>query len=126
MLSLRIQLTVLLSFTLIALLVSSACAQNLQSVKANMLARKATVDALKNQGAVGEGNDGYLHVRQASGNANSVVGAENGDRRVVYGAIAQREGVPAATVGKRRAIQIVGIAAPGHWLQKGDGAWYKK
>jgi len=126
MLSVRTQFTVLFSLVLVVLLASSACAQNLESVKAGMLARKGTIDALKNQGAVGEGNDGYLHVRAASAEANKVVGAENGDRRVVYAAIAKNEGVPIEIVAKRRAIQIAGITAPGHWLQKEDGSWYKK
>jgi uncharacterized protein YdbL (DUF1318 family) len=126
MLFLRTQLTVLFSFALVVLLAHSACAQNLQGIKASMVERKATIDALKSQGAIGEGNDGYLHVRKATGNANKVVAAENGDRRVVYGAIARKEGTSADKVGRRRAIQLAGIAAPGHWLQKGDGTWYKK
>ena len=63
MFSLRTQLTAIFSFALVVLLVSSVYAQNLQRVKASMLERKPTVDSLKNKGLVGEGNDGYLHVR---------------------------------------------------------------
>ena len=126
MLSFKTQLTAIFSFALVVLLVSSIYAQNLQSVKASMLERKPTVDSLKNKGLVGEGNDGYLHVRQASGNANNVVSSENTDRRVVYNAIAKKEGTTVEKVGKRRAIQLAGIAPAGHWFRKGDGTWFKK
>lgn len=126
MFSLRTQLTAIFSFALIVLLAMSVCAQNLQSVKASMLERKTTIDALKSQGLVGEGNDGYLHVRQASGDAGKIVSAENADRGVVYNAIAKKEGTTIETVGKRRALQLAEIAAPGHWFRKGDGTWFKK
>ena len=108
------------------MLVSSVCAQNLDQVKSSMLNRKPAIDALKNQGVLGEGNNGYLHMLQATPGVQNVVNTENADRRVVYEAIAKNQGVPVATVGARRALQIAEIAAPGHWLQKQDGSWYKK
>ena len=126
MLSLRTQLTTLFSFTLIILLLSSAYAQNLQNVKSQMLNRKPTIDNLKSQGLIGEGNDGYLHVRKANDNAQNVVNSENADRRTVYTAIAKSQGAPVDKVGKRRAMQIAEISDPGHWIQKTDGSWYKK
>ena len=126
MLSLRTQLIAIFSLAFVVLLVSSAYAQNLQSVKANMLERKSTIDSLKNKGLVGEGNDGYLHVRKASGDAKKVVSSENADRGVVYKAIAKKEGTTIEKVGKRRALQLAGIAASGHWFLKGDGTWFKK
>ncbi len=126
MLSLRTQLTTIFSFALVVLLVSSVYAQNLQSVKASMLERKPTVDSLKNKGLVGEGNDGYLHVRKAADNAKKVVNSENADRGIVYKAIATKEGTAVEKVGKRRALQLAGMAPSGHWFLKGDGTWFKK
>lgn len=126
MLSLRTQLTALFSFTLIILLASSAWTQNLNEVKARMLNRKPAIEAFKNQGVIGEGNDGYLHMRQTKTNAQKVVNSENADRRAVYEAIAKSQGASAAAVGRRRAIQIAQIAPPGQWLQKANGTWYKK
>ena len=126
MLSLRTQITALFSFTLILLLVSTACAQNLQSVKSRMLDRKPAIDTLKGQGLIGEGSDGYLHMRQANAGAQNVLNAENADRRTVYAAIAKSQGANVATVASRRALQLAEIASPGHWLQKPDGSWYKK
>lgn len=126
MVSLKTQVTVILSFALIVLLASFASGQDLQSVKASMLERINTINGLKSQGLVGEGNDGYLHVRKASGDAEKVVSAENADRGIVYSAIAQKEGTTVETVGKRRALQLAGIAEPGQWFRKGDGTWFQK
>ena len=126
MFTFRTKVATALSFLMITLLVSSACAQNLQDVKSNMLNRKPAIDTFKAQGIIGEGNDGYLHMRQANAGAQNVVNAENGDRRTVYQAIAKSQGAPIATVGARRAMQIAQIAPPGEWLQKPDGSWYKK
>ena len=65
-------------------------------------------------------------MRKASGNANNVVSSENTDRRVVYNAIAKKEGTNVEKVGKRRALQLAQMAAPGNWFRKGDGTWFKK
>ena len=126
MFSLHTRIATAVSFLLITMLVSSVYAQNLDQVKSQMLNRKPTIDAFKNQGVIGEGNNGYLHMRQANASAQNVVNAENADRKVVYEAIAKSQGAPVATVSARRALQLAGIAAPGHWLQKPDGTWYKK
>lgn len=113
-------------FAIVLLMVSSACAQDMNAIKSQMVNRKPTIDGLKNKGIVGEGNDGYLHFRQKTGEGSKVVKAENNDRMVVYSAIAKKQGTTPEKVGKRRALQIAGIAAAGQWLQKGDGTWYKK
>ncbi|GAB4347073.1 MAG: hypothetical protein Kow0089_24640 [Desulfobulbaceae bacterium] len=123
---LRTRLPFLTAFFLVTIMASFACAQNLQAVKKRMLDRKPTIEALKNKGAVGEGNDGYLHVRKAVGNAQAIVNQENADRKTVYEAIARQQGVSAQVVGQRRALKIAEIEPPGHWLQKPDGSWYKK
>lgn len=126
MFSLTNKLTFILSFALIMLFASYAGAQNLKSVKSSMLERKDAISALKEQGAVGEGIDGYLHVRRDVGGAGSVANAENADRRVVYESIAKRQNIPVAQVASRRGIKLAEIAQPGQWLRKGNGAWYTK
>lgn len=126
MFSLHTRLTAAITFLLVTLLVSAVCAQSLQDVKTRMLNRKPTIDTLKNQGIIGEGNNGYLHMRQANAGAQNVLNAENADRKTVYEAIAKSQGAPVAKVGARRAMQLAELAAPGHWLQKPDGTWYRK
>ena len=115
-------------FCLIMLLVwcASLQAADMQAIKAQMLQRKPTVDALKKSGAVGEGADGYLHVRQAAGNAAAVAKAENDDRRAVNQMIASKEGTTVDQVSRKVAATISKNAQPGHWVQKPDGTWYQK
>ena len=105
---------------------SSAWSEDMQAIKARMLQRKSTIDTLKKSGAVGEGADGYLHVRQATGNASSVANAENADRRTVNGIIAKKEGTTVDQVSKKVAATIMRNAKPGHWVQKPNGSWYQK
>lgn len=108
------------------LFVASAWAQDMQAIKARMLERKPTIDALKNQGIVGEGVDGYLHFRQQSAEAAGVVNAENQDRRTVNAAIAGKEGTTIEQVSRKAAERIIASARPGHWIRRADGSWYRK
>lgn len=100
-----------------------------EELKARFLQRKPAVDQLKNAGIVGENNAGLLEFRNPAmrnGENDALVNAENADRQAVYADIAQRTGTTAQEVGKRRALQIAQLAAPGHWLQAADGRWYQK
>lgn len=113
--------------SLLLLLTETVSAQNMGQIKARMLERKPTIDALKNKGIIGEGSDGFLHFRQeAAGNAKQVVDAENADRRTVNAAIANREGTTVEKVSRAVAVKLRESAAPGQWLRKDDGTWYRK
>lgn len=104
----------------------TATAADLGAVKARMSQRLSQLDQLKAGGAVGENNRGFVEVRGGGGDAASVVAAENQDREAVYAAIAQQTGSSANQVGRARAKQIASASAPGVWLQKDDGSWYRK
>jgi len=54
------------------------------------------------------------------------VAEENSDRGVLYAEVAKRSGVSADNAGRARARQIAANSAPGVWVQKEDGSWYKK
>ena len=102
-------------------------AQNLGAVKQRMAQRLPAVDALKDRGAVGENNRGFLEARAAlSGGENGTVSAENSDRAEVYGALAQQTGSTADQVGRARAKKIAETSRPGVWLQDEGGNWHKK
>lgn len=103
-----------------------ARAQDLGAIKQRMEARIATLDALKNGGAVGETNQGLVEVRAAKGDAAVVVAAENADRLGVYEVIARKTGSTVAAVGGARAKQIAAGSKAGVWVQKEDGSWAKK
>lgn len=122
----RATLSVLLCcLSLLFLFAATAGAQNMEEIKARMLDRKPTLDAMKASGAIGEGNDGYLHIRQKSADAGTV-NAENGDRKAVNSMIAKKEGTTVEQVAKTAAKRLRDFAAPGHWVQKDDGSWQQK
>jgi uncharacterized protein YdbL (DUF1318 family) len=101
-------------------------AEDLGAVRARMEKRIPQIDALKTQGALGENNRGFLEVRAAAADADSVSAAENTDRTAVYAALAAKTGSTSDAVGKARARQIAGNSAAGVWLQRENGEWYKK
>lgn len=96
------------------------------SIKDRMLARIPAINALKDQGLIGENNKGYLEYRGGQQPDKETVTAENADRRTAYTEIARKEGVGIDLVEKRRALQIAEIGSAGHWFQRPDGSWYKK
>lgn len=96
------------------------------SVKDRMASRIPAINSLKDQGAVGENNKGYLEFRSGKKPQKQLVVDENKDRKLVYTAIAKKQKVTPQLVGKRRATMIADKGKTGHWFQKTDGSWYKK
>ena len=102
-------------------------AADLGAVKQRMAQRLPAVDALRDRGAAGENNRGFLEARGAlSAAENKTVADENSDRGAVYAALAQQTGSTADLVGRARAKQIAQGSKPGVWLQRESGEWYKK
>ncbi len=92
-----------------------------------MQERLPVVDALLQQGLVGENNRGLLASRgELNDEQQDVVEAENEDRVTVYRLVAERTGQSVEEVAKQRALQIRQRAARGIWLQAVDGRWYQK
>lgn len=120
------------SFCVAAALVFGALAprvvgEELGAVKQRMAQRLAEVDALKDRGAIGENNRGFLEARATlSSGESGLVAAENSDRGEVYAAVAQRTGSTPEHVGRARAKRIAENSRPGVWLQDEGGRWYKK
>ena len=106
--------------------VAARAAEDLGAVKARLAQRLGSLDQLKSSGAVGETNRGLVDLRAASPAAGDLVAAENRDRGIVYAAIAQQTGSTVETVGRARAKQIAAASAPGVWVQRENGEWYKK
>jgi len=121
-------IAVLLSvFVLILGVAPSVQAASSAEIKARMAQRLGQVVTLKNRGAVGENNQGYLSARgKLSSAETSLMNAENADRRAVYAMIAKKAGSSPASVGKTRAASIRKSAPRGTWVQMGDGSWKKK
>ncbi len=96
------------------------------SIKERMAGRLPVINALKDQGTVGENKKGFLEYRSAAKPHAEIVSAENKDRSTVYGAIGKKQKVSAVLVGQRRANMLAQNGKPGHWFQKADGSWHKK
>ncbi|HUZ13481.1 MAG TPA: DUF1318 domain-containing protein [Caulobacteraceae bacterium] len=95
---------------------------------AQTAAAKATVDAAKAQGVVGEQGDGYLGL--VSGAADPAVRAAvaeiNAGRAQAYKAIAARTGVSQAAAGQATAQQLFARLPPGAYYQPLGGSWARK
>lgn len=88
--------------------------------------RRAELTSLEISGALGEGNDGLVALRQGGGSAPSVLSAENADRLVIYRAIARKNGSSVQDVQKIYAERIrAGLPAGAH-VQNPDGSWTRK
>ena len=103
-----------------------ARADDVAVAKQHIAARQSDVAALKQSGALGENNRGFLEVRAAGGSAAAVAADENRDRGVLYAEVAKKTGVSADEAGRARAKQIAANSAAGVWLQHDDGSWHKK
>ena len=97
-----------------------------QEIKARMKARLPTILQMKQQGIIGENNQGFLAYLGTHTPNQDLVAAENKDRLAVYTIIARQTGTTPEIVGQRRAIQIAQTADTGDWLQDTDGKWYQK
>ncbi|MDJ0624391.1 MAG: YdbL family protein [Desulfocapsaceae bacterium] len=96
------------------------------SIKERMAARIPEINALKDQGLVGENNKGLLEYRSAKKPKKTLIANENKDRSTVYRAIAKSQGAPLDLVVKKRAQMIAQSGKAGHWFQKPNGQWYRK
>lgn len=106
-----------------------------------MAARMSRVNALRDGGLVGEGNDGLLAPRAALADRKDqrTVEDENADRRTVIRGLARASLVAQGQAASGEAVdQILSDSAatfaalrrdrahPGWWIQQPDGTWGKK
>lgn len=129
----KVSFVLLVLFAAGLLTTVSAGAADLAQLRERMRERIPTINELKQDGAVGENNQGYLEWLRDPGDLydeeervneyEEKVEAENNDRRRVYSLIAASQGVEKTLVGERRASQIAASAVPGVWVQREDGEW---
>jgi uncharacterized protein YdbL (DUF1318 family) len=90
-------------------------------------ADKATVDAAKAQGVVGEQADGYLGIVSGGDAATAAAVAHiNGGRAKAYADIAARTGVTVAQAGEATAQQLIAKLPPGAYYRAAGGGWVRK
>ena len=105
-----------------------SAADDAATIKKNMAERKPKIEVLKKAGSIGENKTGYLEVMKdvkLEDADKKLVDDENKDRKVVYAAIAKKEGSTVDKVGELRAKQIRSKAAEGEYIQGEDDQWIK-
>ena len=95
---------------------------------ADLAADKATVEAAKTAGTVGEQADGYLGY--VSGSASPAITAAvtniNQGRADVYAQTAAKTGVTRDAAGQATGTQLIAREPAGQYFRPLDGAWTKK
>lgn len=100
-------------------------------VSAALESRKSRYESLrelKSSGIIGENNKGYVEVLNDNGSAQSIVDAENKDRKTIYETIAKQNGLEGAlaTIEKVFAQVQRDKASAGDKIQQEDGSWTTK
>ena len=105
-------------------------------IKDKLASRVADVIAQKRAGVLGETNDGMLELKGAEKvkpllkkKIESLVSAENSDRRELYSEVASSNGISQGRVKdiqKSFARSFQAESPSGTWLQDGDGKWAQK
>lgn len=92
-----------------------------------MKSRLSDVVAQKDAGTIGEGMDGFLHMKNSSNSAViALVKAENNDRRELFKVLATKTGGDSSAVAKKFFEGIATKAKAGHWFRKISGKWMQK
>ena len=89
-------------------------------------AAPASLDELRQSGAIGERHDGYVVVRSGAAGAAEIAAQVNAERRRIYETRAKEQGITATQVGTVYAPKIFSGAPAGTWFQAADGSWRRK
>ncbi len=97
------------------------------TVRRRMSDRLPSLDALKLSGHLGENNIGYLEARkELAAEQETLVSAENGDRKTIYSIIAIKTYTTTKKVGQHRSRMLSQRSVKGVWLQSEKGDWHRK
>lgn len=94
--------------------------------------RMMEVQTLKNDRLIGEGNEGYLVMKQAPTDpvyadyAQRILSEENTDRSRIFESDAKEQNKPAEVVAREFAKRARESSFPGEWIQDETGAWKNK
>lgn len=94
---------------------------------ADLASSKATVDAAKSAGTVGEQGDGYLGIVSGADPALRASVAEiNAGRAKVYAEAGAKAGTNAEAAGQAAAKTLIDRLAPGQYYKPLGGGWTRK
>ncbi len=101
----------------------------IQQALSGRQSRYEDLQSYKSKGALGENNEGYIEVLQNEGSAKSVASQENRDRRIIYQAIVEQNGLGAQGLNEVEKVFAEvqrDKARSGDSIQLPSGAWSKK
>ncbi len=95
---------------------------------ATSLVFAADLPTAKQQGLIGEQNNGYLGLvnNQAPADVKALVNETNNRRKAQFAQIAAKNGVTEAEAAKVFAREAAERTLPGNYIQNASGAWIKK
>jgi len=98
------------------------------SFATSMKERLPEVIKAKGDGTIGEGVDGFLHIRgdDVSTEVEKMVTSENKDRKALFASIAKKAEGKSSDVAAKFAKAMVGKGKKGHWFKSSKGTWKKK
>ena len=122
----KTQFSLLLLYALSFFFVPSAQADS--SFATTMKERLPEVIKAKSAGTIGEGVDGFLHVRadDASADLKKMVAEENKDRMALFEILAEKTKGSKAEAAKIFSKAMVGKGKKGHWFKSSKGTWKQK
>ena len=122
---------------ILLLATSLACSFTVQAESnfaSNMKQRLSAVIEAKDSGLVGEGVDGFLHLRNedtseednATVLLRAMVASENKARKSLFASLAKKTKGSSTEAAKIFAKAMVSKGKKGHWFKSSKGAWKKK
>jgi hypothetical protein len=120
----KTKLALLLLPALVLFLVPFAQADT--SFATSMKKRLPEVIKAKGDGTIGEGVDGFLHIRVVTTEVFKMVTSENKDRKALFASIAKKADGESSDVAAKFAKAMVGKGKKGHWFKSSKGTWKKK
>jgi uncharacterized protein YdbL (DUF1318 family) len=120
----------LAALALLAVGAAAASAADLGALKKSFQERYPKLKKAKEEGKIGETYLGHVeavkeeYLKDAA--IKKLIDDENADRKTLYQAIAEKEGITPEKVAARNAVRNFERAKPDEWLKPSDGKWVQK
>jgi len=108
----------------------------IRALKKSIKERFSQLEPFFNGGNIGEGNDGFIHIREEEGlslkdkaSLRKLVKEENNDRKALYQEVARALNISENQVKRIQEIfakSWISKSNPGWWIQREDGEWIRK
>jgi len=115
-----------IQFVLIICLILSSQLVLAAGIKDRIKQRLPVIADLKTKGVIGEDYRGYLGFVGNARDQQSVIAAENKDRKLIYKHLAKQQNTTIEVIEQIQAKRKAAKAKPGEFIQRQDGSWQQK